>query len=273
MDGRKYFFLAGLPRSGTTLLSSLLNQNPEIGVSANSFLADHFYNTAMLNFDERLVNFPDNNSLNDLISSTFDSYYKSWPQKYIIDKGPWGTPSNLGLLKVYLQNEIKIVVTVRDIVELIASWIHLDADRLREELDKDIQNNRRFNESYKSDIELLCEIVTRPDGQLEQYLFSLHNLLKEENRQYLHLVEYKDLVQSPERTLRGVYKFLGIDSHNHEYKFIKPFTVNGVKYKDDTLYSKGLHDVRPKLKFPNYKVKDVLPDYLIKRYSGREFWR
>ena len=273
MDGRKYFFLSGLPRSGTTLLSSLLNQNPEIGVSANSFLADHLYNTAMLNFDERLSKFPDHNSLNDLISSTFDSYYKSWPQKYIIDKGPWGTPSNLGLLKVYLQNEIKIVVTVRDIVELIASWIHLDADRLREELDKDIQNNRRFNESYKSDIELLCEIVTRPDGQLEQYLFSLHHLLKEENRQYLHLVEYKDLVQSPERTLRGVYKFLGIDVYNHEYKFIKPFTVNGVKYKDDTLYSRGMHDIRPKLKFPNYKVKDVLPDYLIKRYSGREFWR
>ncbi len=273
MDGRKYFFLAGLPRSGTTLLSSLLNQNPEIGVSANSFLPDHLYNAAMLNYNVKFVNFPDYNSLNDLISSTFDSYYKSWTQKYIIDKGTWGTPYNLELLKSYLKNEIKIIVTVRDIVEIIASFINLDTDAIKREWEKQVQNNLRFNDSDKSDLEVFCEVLTTPSGQLERYLFSLYNLLKEENRQYLHLVEYKDLVQSPERTLKGIYKFLDIDFYNHEYKSIKPFNVNGVKYKDDTLYSKGLHDVRSKLKFSNYKVKDILPDYLIKRYSGREFWR
>ena len=86
-----YFFLAGLPRSGNTLLSSILNQNPEIMVSANSFLCDHMHHTALLQYDERFKNFPDSNSLNNLISSTFDSYYKDWDAKYIIDRSSWGT--------------------------------------------------------------------------------------------------------------------------------------------------------------------------------------
>jgi hypothetical protein len=37
-DDKKFFFMAGLPRSGGTLLSSILNQNPDIYVSPQSTL-------------------------------------------------------------------------------------------------------------------------------------------------------------------------------------------------------------------------------------------
>ena len=40
---KKYFFLAGLPRSGNTLLSTILNQNPDLKVSSNSFLTEHIF--------------------------------------------------------------------------------------------------------------------------------------------------------------------------------------------------------------------------------------
>ena len=33
---RKLFFLVALPRSGNTLLASILNQNPDIAATANS---------------------------------------------------------------------------------------------------------------------------------------------------------------------------------------------------------------------------------------------
>ena len=39
---KKYFFLAGLPRCGNTLFSSILNQNPNIKVTANSLLPEIF---------------------------------------------------------------------------------------------------------------------------------------------------------------------------------------------------------------------------------------
>ena len=53
----------------------------------------------------------------------FDSYYKDWDAKYIIDRGNWGTPINLHLLQQVIKDDIKIICTVRDIVEIIASFI------------------------------------------------------------------------------------------------------------------------------------------------------
>ena len=269
---KKYFFLAGLPRSGNTLLSSILNQNPEIMVSANGFLADHLRNTALFQFNEIYKNFPDKKSLDNLISSTFDSYYKDWNAKYIIDRGPWGTPPNLYLLQEYLSNEIKIICTVRDIVEIIASFIRANPQKLYEFIQIQRNNNMRFLESYKDDIELLCEAVMDPYGQVEKNLFSLLNLLKDENRKYLHLVEYNDLVNDTDNTIKKIYDFLGIDHYQHKYNYINSFSANGVTY-DDSIHGADLHKVKKKIKPKNYKVEDILPPYLIERYSNMEFWR
>jgi len=178
---KKYFFLAGLPRSGNTLLSSILNQNPDIMVSANSFLCDHMQQTALLQYNEKFQNFPDADSLNNLISSTFDSYYTNWDAKYIIDRGPWGTPTNLYMLENYLSNEVKIICSVRDIVEIISSTIRVSSNRIRNIIQEQIQRNQRFMESYKNDIDLMCEVITDPTGHLEIFMFSLYNLLNKEN--------------------------------------------------------------------------------------------
>jgi len=269
---KKYFFLSGLPRSGNTLLASLLNQNPDIKVSANSFLDDHLCQTAMFFHSDKYKNFPDQKSLENLFSNTFDSYYKDWNCKYIIDRGMWGTPINLYLLKEYLNNEIKIICTVRDIVEIVASFLHVSRERLRQELSNEINCGLRFKESFKSEDEILCEIVSKPNGQLENSLFSLNNLLKEENKNLVHIIEYKDLVENTEKKVREIYDFLEIDYFPHKYHYVNQFEVNGIKY-DDSIFQVNLHTLNKKIKFPNYKVSDVLSPDLIQKYSNMEFWR
>ena len=57
--------------------------------------------------------------------AVFDSYYKDWDAKYIIDRGNWGTPTNLDLLQQVIDNDVKIICTVRDIVEIIASFLKI----------------------------------------------------------------------------------------------------------------------------------------------------
>lgn len=269
---KKYFFLAGLPRSGNTLLSSILNQNPEIKVSANSFLCDYMYQTAMFFHSEKYYNFPDKESLEDLLRSSFDSYYKNWDAKYIIDRGPWGTNINLTLLKQYLKNEIKIICTVRDIVEIVASFLHVSRNRLRQELQHEINAEMRFCESFKSEDELLCEMITRPKGQLDNFLFSLQNLLKEENRKFIHLVEYKDLVLDIENEIEKIYDFLGIEKFEHKYHYIHQFEANNIQY-DDAIWQGDLHKLNKKIKFSDYDVSDVLSPNIIQKYSNMEFWR
>ena len=73
---KKYYFMSGLPRSGSTLLSTLLNQNPEIysgpsspvlGVMVGAhedFLSNELY-----------LGYPKPNQANEVLGSIIKNYY------------------------------------------------------------------------------------------------------------------------------------------------------------------------------------------------------
>jgi hypothetical protein len=99
---KAYYFLTGLPRSGNTLLGSIINQNNNISLTANTILTDVIYQLHLLNDCQILKNFPDKKSFNNIIKNVFNNYYKDWKAKFIIDRGLWGTPANLELLKTII---------------------------------------------------------------------------------------------------------------------------------------------------------------------------
>lgn len=270
---KKYFFLSGLPRSGNTVLSSILNQNPDIAVSANSLVPDVFASIISLQNTEVFQNFPDYKSLESLLKNVFSSYYQEWNCSYVIDRGPWGTPNNLCVLKsLFPEDEIKIICTVRDIAEIIASFIKVDPAFLQQQINFEYQNNLRFLNHHKTLLETKCEIITKSNGQLEKNLAALSNLLLPENKKYLHIVEYTDLISDPEKTIENIYAFLGIPKYEHSFKNIKQFQANGLQY-NDAIYGRSLHQVRNKITKPNYEITEILTPDLIERYSHREFWR
>ena len=119
---KKFFYLHGLPRAGNTLLGSIINQNPKVAVTANSIIADMLGELYTLKNISIFKNFPDHKSFDSVTKSLFDNYYKDWSQDYIIDRTPWGMPINLKFLKE-VQDEIKIIVLVRDVEEILASFI------------------------------------------------------------------------------------------------------------------------------------------------------
>ena len=99
---KNIFFLCGLPRSGNTLLGSIINQNPKLNVTANTILIDVVYSLYLLKENNIYKNFPDNKSLDNIIKNAFNNYYKNWKTDFIIDRGAWGTPANLNVLKSIL---------------------------------------------------------------------------------------------------------------------------------------------------------------------------
>ena len=104
---KKIFFLAGFPRSGNTLLTSILNQNPDICCTANSITLEIMKDLFLLKKTDTFQNFPDEQSLDNVMDEVYNLYYKHWNYKYIIDRGPAGTPSNLKLLnKHFKQNTL-----------------------------------------------------------------------------------------------------------------------------------------------------------------------
>ena len=67
------FFLHGLPRAGNTIFGSIMNQNKDVAVTANSICADIVGQLYSLKKLDIFQNFPDHSSLENIIKNVFNN--------------------------------------------------------------------------------------------------------------------------------------------------------------------------------------------------------
>jgi len=77
VKNKKIFFLAGFPRAGNTLLTSILNQNPDIGCTPNSIVLEIIKDVFLLKAKDVFLNYPDHNSLDNILDMIYPAYYKN----------------------------------------------------------------------------------------------------------------------------------------------------------------------------------------------------
>jgi len=256
---KKIFFLAGFPRSGNTLLTSILNQNPNIGCTPNSITLEIMKHVFLLKQDEVFRNYPDQQSLDNVLDAIYYAYYKDWNFKYIIDRGPAGTMGNLTLLKRHFKQEIKIIFLVRPLLEVLASWI-IWAEKTPDSFIRKATKN--FTEA--------CHYLMKDDGQIMREMKCMHNLLKPENKHHVHFVDYKEIVEKPVATLKGIYQFLGIPPFKHRFKNLDQVMINGLGY-DDTIMGKDMHTIKTKKLVKSTTDVNILPPKIIKQYGKIKF--
>lgn len=263
MKDKKYYFLVGLPRSGNTIFGSLLNQNPTIAVTANSIFPDILWKLYKEK-ETNLVfkNFPDHASYDNLLSGTFQSYYKDWSASTVIDRASWGTTNNLMLIDKYCPNKPKFIVLVRDVVEVLASFI-----KWSEENPINFINAETGNAS----IEDKCEFLMRPELQIVQEYCAIHNLFNDSSRETL-FITYNQLVSDTQNQLERVYSFLDLPMYPHNLTKLSQFSTNNVEYYD-LVVGENLHTVREDgLSKTQYSVEQYLPTSVIEKYSNLSFW-
>lgn len=256
---KQFFFLSGLSRSGSTLLGSLLNQNPEIYVSPTSPLLDLFCETEL-----NLLNFKQNYTFDyDVVSKNIHknipySFYEHIDKKIIIDKHR-GWPKNINTAKNIITPNVKVICTYRPVQEVITSFIKLcnkDPDnivdfRLKEN-GMQITNDNRALYIWN---ELTYDVY-------DSLRYGLKN-----HRECIHIVNYKNLVKNTQTELDKIYNFLNLPIYQHELQNIKNTCS---EQKDEVWGFSGLHDVRPNIEYQsddpeNYLSKDIL-DYF-KKYD------
>ena len=120
---KQLFFLVAMPRSGNTLFASIMNQNPEIVCTANSITLEIMKDLFLLKKTDVFQNYPDHKSLDNVLDSVFDIYYKDWPQDIIIDRGPVTTPGNFEVMQKHFKRPFKCIVLLRDLMDVLASYM------------------------------------------------------------------------------------------------------------------------------------------------------
>ena len=255
------FFLSGLPRSGNTLFGSIMNQNPDVAATANSICADMMGELFLLKQTDIFKNFPDHKSFDNVAKTVFENYYKDWKQDYIIDRAPWGMPINLKNIKQIRKN-IKIIVLLRDVVEVLGSLIRWS----------EREPTSYLNNYWAKTTEEKCHMLMNNDGVIVKELIGIKHLLDHQPKDMYHIIDYNDFVKDPEKIINGVYDFLEIPKYKHNFTNLNQFKVNNMNY-DDTVVGTGLHtiktDVISKTEYDAYKM---LPESIVNKYKQCNVW-
>lgn len=253
-------FISGLPRSGSTLLASILRQNPRFHAGMTSPVGSMYMalETAMSRRNETAV-FIEETQRRDVLKGLFANYYSDiHRQKLVFDTNrAWCT--KLPAL-VQLFPAARVICCVRNV-----AWIMDSVERL-------VRRNA-FELSGMFGFEAAGTVYTRigrlasSDGMVGYALDALREAYFSEQASRLILMEYQALVRAPRATMQHLYTMLNEPLFEHDF--------DNVEYQaddfDNALGARGLHTVKRKVEW--VERQSVLPPGLFDRYTHDMFWR
>lgn len=270
-EQRRYYFMAGLPRSGSTLLSAILNQNPKFYSGPSSPVTGLMLMLEQyLSQDELFRAYPKVEQAGNLISNVINHYYSDIDKPVIFDKNrSW--VNRIHYIPGYFGCEAKILCPVRNISEILASFIAMHRRNPHE-----INGKINFIDEMlvKTNTPLTddnrCEFLASQNGILGQSYFGIRQALAEGYQKNIHFIEYKDLVNNPKETMIKIYEFLDEEYYEHDFENV----VNINKEEDVSVYGfADMHDVRQSVSHSGIDPKEILSESTLSKCANSEFWR
>lgn len=266
---KQIHFLTGLPRSGGTLLAAILNQNKDVFVSPLSPLPELLYQAHNIreNNENTIRSSGQKLRVAETISVMPSVFYSNVQSPVVIDRSKaWGSPAHLPLIQEFITPTPKIIYTVRNITDILASYINLNIEPFKQ----DYFSGELFSNYYRTDNDGMAEYIMRLNGPMDSALCNLANCLKQENKKFIHIVEYDKLVNSPQETMDNIYKFLNLPKYEHNFSNILKLEIDN----DVALgFPENMHKVSPSITKSKTDSKLVLSPYIYAKYSNMEFWR
>lgn len=257
---RKYHFISGLPRSGSTLLAALLRQNPRFAAGMSGPVAALF--TGMLtqfSAGSEYASMIDTQQRRRLLHGLFDNYYAEQPQHEVVFDTSRVWCARMSAIADLFPNA-KVIACVRNV-----GWVMDSIERLYR--GNPYENTKLFNDdTERSTVFSRIETLAQRNRLVGYAWSALKEAYYGEHAQSLLLIEYDLLAQAPEKCLRLVYDFIDEPWFQHDF--------DNVHYDapefDQALGLAGLHKVRPKV--AAVPRRTVLPPDLFQQYAALSFW-
>lgn len=223
---KTFHFYAGMPRSGGTVLASILSQNPDVHVTSNTAFYDvlEAANNTWHNAPT-VISHPIQEQITDLNRGIINSMWAHRPEPIIIDRNrSWA--HSMPMSKVWFEQDIKVIASVRDIPGIIASWITIYKRETGDHsyIGTDSVANSMWNTFTKEFVDSFVQ-------------------LKREAGDRVLFFSYDEITSDPRHHLSRIEDFLGLPKFEYDLENIKGDfqEMNIVPYG-----LKGIHRVRPK---------------------------
>lgn len=252
-------FISGLPRSGSTLLAGILNQNPRFhaGMTSPVLLLINGV-LEQMGASGEFYSFFDGAKRVRTCMAIFESYYEECSDKSLIfDTNRLWTARLHQLEEMF--DDYKVICCVRN-----PAWIMDSFECIYRKNPFDY--SQMYTPQSRQTVYSRCEALASGTGAFGSAWTALKEAYYGEFSERLLLIDYDLLVQKPEQTMNLLYQFIGEPPFEHDYDNVE-YNANEFDYK---IGVKGLHEVKRKVGFK--PRRSVLPPELFHQYSQMAFW-
>lgn len=256
---KELFFISGLPRSGSTLLSAILRQNPDFYADISSPVQGLVASTINVITGSESNHLIDEPRRKHILQALVQSYYDGVTPKTVFDTSRGWTAKTSLLKELYPQT--KIICCVRDLPWILDSFERIAAKNT-------LYNAALTDDESRQTVTTRCDALmdVKKEGQVvKPYYFLEEGMLL--NPDMIMLMEYESLCKKPESVMREIYQFIGKPYFDHDF--------DNVEYEnevfDRALNMKSLHTVRRKVTWEERPT--ILPNSVWEKYADKDFWR
>jgi len=254
-------FISGLPRSGSTLLSALLRQNPRIHASISSPVMS-LVNGLMRQMSQENEGavFIDDDQRERILKACVEAYYGDiHPHKLVFDTSR-GWTSKLSLIAKLFPGA-KVVCCVRS-----PAWVVDSVERLTR--GNPLEPSAIFKYETVGTVYTRSEHLMSGMGLVGHALHCLREAVFDERRERLLLVRYDSLTRDPLAALRAIYDFIGAPAFEHDPNNIEQ-DFEALEF-DARLGAPGLHTVGSRVR--SVPRPTILPPDLFHKFDNDSFW-
>jgi sulfotransferase len=254
----KVHFISGLPRSGSTLLSALLKQNPRFHAGMSGPMGTLFLALlSQMSGSNEFAVFVNETQKKAILRGVFENYYAGEKDKVVFDTNRVWCSKMPALAELF--PEAKMIACVRQtawIVDSIESLIRRNA----------FEMSKIFNFDAGGTVFSRAEGVSRGDGMVGFAMNALKEAYYGKHAGNLMLLRYETLTSKPAEAMKAVYDFVGEKPFKHDFDNVE---FDAEEF-DTRLGTPGLHRVGRKVKAEPRET--ILPPEIFRRYTNDNFW-
>jgi sulfotransferase len=257
-------FIAGMPRSGSTLLATILRQNPSIHASITSPMGSLFERLhqamgARSDYDELLTQVKRVN----LLAGLFDSYYMDVDKGVIFDTHRMWCARMPALALLF--PDAKVIACVRD-----PAWVLDSFERLYQQ--NPLLSPKMFTPEQSATLHTRAEAMAAAAGSVGFAYDAFAEAYYGPHRGNLIVIDYDEFCRDPNGALAVIYDRLGLAQFPHQFDNVDsaPIALDVDRF-DRPFGMPWLHTVRRKV--AALPRETVLPPELFKRFSNKCFWK
>lgn len=256
---KRFHLISGLPRSGTTLLSTILRQNPKFEASISGPLAR--FTRAVIHESSSQGGYrhecpPEKRK--KLIQGLFENYHDDSTKEVAFNTNRgWGLL--LPAVKELYPNA-KMIMCVRDI-----GWILDSFETLQRK--NPLVSTSMFSPDESTNVYTRCEALLNPGRTLGFAYAAVKQSLFSEHKSSIMVLDYTQIAKHPESTMKSIYKFIDEDFYQHDFDNVEA-TYDEF---DEDVQLPGLHTTRKRVQY--IERESVLPPDIWQRVQGMEVWK